>query len=74
MKRLTDLYNTISIKHQIPLGGGYPDKYQGAPFLNRVTGKEEFVTAAGGETVVENPPAGEIVWYDDGGVTCRRWN
>jgi DNA/RNA-binding domain of Phe-tRNA-synthetase-like protein len=23
---------------------------------------------------VEHPDAGEVVWRDDAGVTCRRWN
>lgn len=40
----------------------------------RATGKEDFVTVAGGEESVEHPDAGEVVWCDDEGVTCRRWN
>jgi DNA/RNA-binding domain of Phe-tRNA-synthetase-like protein len=28
----------------------------------------------GGDEVVEQPDAGEVVWRDDAGVTCRRWN
>ena len=28
----------------------------------------------GGEPVVEHPEPGEVVWRDDAGVTCRRWN
>ncbi len=27
-----------------------------------------------GVVVVEHPDAGEVVWRDDAGVTCRRWN
>ena len=27
-----------------------------------------------GEEAVEHPDAGEVVWCDDAGVTCRRWN
>lgn len=42
--------------------------------LIRATGREEFVTVAGGEESVEHPDAGEVVWCDDAGVTCRRWN
>jgi len=42
--------------------------------LVRATGEEDFVTVAGGEEVVEHPDAGEVVWRDDAGVTCRRWN
>lgn len=28
----------------------------------------------GGEMVIEHPDEGEVVWGDDAGVTCRRWN
>jgi DNA/RNA-binding domain of Phe-tRNA-synthetase-like protein len=27
-----------------------------------------------GQPVAEAVPAGEVVWTDDRGVTCRRWN
>ncbi|MCU1473545.1 MAG: hypothetical protein JWQ92_1613 [Amnibacterium sp.] len=27
-----------------------------------------------GREVTEHPDAGEVVWGDDAGVTCRRWN
>lgn len=74
VNRFTDIYNAISIKHQIPLGGEDLDKYQGAPFLIRAKGDEKFVTNSGGEVLTENPSPGEVVWCDDAGVTCRRWN
>jgi DNA/RNA-binding domain of Phe-tRNA-synthetase-like protein len=74
INRLTDIYNAISIKHQIPLGGEDLDKYVGAPVLVRATGSEKFVTKSGGEEVVDHPKPGEVVWCDDEGVTCRLWN
>jgi DNA/RNA-binding domain of Phe-tRNA-synthetase-like protein len=37
-------------------------------------GDEPFDTVRDGAAVVEHPEAGEIVWRDDDGVTCRRWN
>lgn len=74
VNRLTDIYNAISIEHQIPLAGEGLEKYQGAPFLVRATGKEKFEVMSGGETVVENPVEGAVVWCDEGGFTCRRWN
>ena len=74
VNRLTDIYNAISIKHQIPLGGEDLDKYEGPAQLIRATGKENFKTKANGETVIEHPDVGEVVWCDDAGVTCRRWN
>lgn len=74
VNRLTDVYNAISVRHQIPLGGEDLSRYQGAPRLIRADGTENFDTAAGGADVVEHPTAGEVVWCDDIGVTCRRWN
>ncbi|MEU4211861.1 phenylalanine--tRNA ligase beta subunit-related protein [Streptomyces sp. NPDC026206] len=72
--RLTDIYNAISVAHVLPLGGEDLDHYTGPARLVRATGEEPFVTTAGGEDVVENCPPGEVVWRDDAGVTCRRWN
>lgn len=74
VNRLTDLYNGVSVLHQIPLGGEDLHRYAGSPRLIRAEGTEEFDTVAGGEAVVEHPEAGEVVWCDDRGVTCRRWN
>lgn len=72
--RLTDVYNAISVRHLVPLGGEDVAGYVGAPRLVVAVGDEEFDTVADGEAVVENPTPGEIVWRDDSGVTCRRWN
>jgi len=74
VNRLTDLYNAISVRHQIPLGGEDLSRYTGAPRLVRATGIEPFDTAADGAAVIEHPDPGEVVWCDDAGVTCRRWN
>ncbi|HEX5533384.1 MAG TPA: phenylalanine--tRNA ligase beta subunit-related protein [Actinomycetales bacterium] len=74
VNRLTDLYNAISVLHQIPLGGEDLLRYAGPPRLVRATGEEPFDTAASGETAIEHPESGEVVWCDENGVTCRRWN
>jgi DNA/RNA-binding domain of Phe-tRNA-synthetase-like protein len=74
VNRLTDLYNAVSVLHQIPLGGEDLTRYAGAPRLVRATGTEPFDTAADGIAVIEHPDPGEVVWCDDAGVTCRRWN
>jgi DNA/RNA-binding domain of Phe-tRNA-synthetase-like protein len=71
---LVDLYNAVSVAHLIPVGGEDLDRVQGGMRLVRATGAEDFVTVAGGEETVEHPDAGEVVWCDDAGVTCRRWN
>jgi DNA/RNA-binding domain of Phe-tRNA-synthetase-like protein len=74
VNRLTDLYNATSVLHQVPLGGEDLSRYTGAPRLVRATGEEPFDTVADGITVIEHPDPGEVVWCDDAGVTCRRWN
>ncbi|NMO33190.1 cytoplasmic protein [Streptomyces sp. GMY01] len=71
---LVDVYNAISVAHLIPVGGEDLALIQGGMRLVRATGDEDFVTVAGGEETVEHPDAGEVVWCDGAGVTCRRWN
>ena len=74
VNRLTDIYNALSIIHQLPLGGEDLPSYVGPPRLLRASGDEPFDTAAAGESVVEFPEVGEVIWADAAGVTCRRWN
>ena len=74
VNRLTDIYNAISVLHQIPLGGEDLTCYSGSPRLLRAHGDEPFDTVVDGATVIEYPEPGEVVWCDDEGVTCRRWN
>lgn len=74
VNRLTDLYNAVSVLHQIPLGGEDLARYSGAPRLARATGTEAFDTVAEGDAVIDHPEPGEVVWCGDAGVTCRRWN
>lgn len=71
---LVDLYNAVSVAHLIPVGGEDIDRIEGDMRLIRATGEEDFVTVAGGAETVEHPDTGEVVWRDDMGVTCRRWN
>ena len=74
INRLTDTYNAISVLRQVPIGGEDLDRYAGVPRVVRATGEEPFDTTAEGVEVVEHPEPGEVVWRDDEGVTCRRWN
>ena len=74
INRLTDTYNAISVRYQLPIGGEDLSRYTSSPHLLRATGEEPFETVASGEPVIEHPDAGEVVWADDAGVTCRRWN
>ncbi|HEU4913616.1 MAG TPA: phenylalanine--tRNA ligase beta subunit-related protein [Actinomycetes bacterium] len=72
--RITDVYNAVSIAHLLPIGGEDRATYIGPPRLVRADGSETFETTAAGAPAVEHPEVGEVVWRDDKGVTCRRWN
>lgn len=71
---VVDIYNAISIRYAIPVGRENLAAYAGAPRLTLADGSEPFDTFKEGEPVVENPEPGEVIWRDDLGVTCRRWN
>ena len=72
--RITDAYNAVSIACLLPVGGEDLARYEGPARLVRATGDEDFDTTADGQPAVEHPEPGEVVWRDDRGVTCRRWN
>lgn len=74
INRLTDLYNAVSILHEVPVGGEDLGRYVGPARLVRAAGTEPFDTVVDGHPAVEYPEPGEVVWVDDAGVTCRRWN
>ena len=65
---LVDLYNAVSIRALTPVGGEDLDHLNGPLRLTIATGDEPFDGHDGA------PRPGEIVWRDDAGVTCRRWN
>lgn len=70
---LVDLYNAISVRHIVPLGGEDADRLQGSLRLTIAAGGEPFDPRGDGIDV-EQIAAGEVVWRDDRGITCRRWN
>jgi DNA/RNA-binding domain of Phe-tRNA-synthetase-like protein len=70
---LVDLYNAVSVRHVVPLGGEDADRLEGPLRLTIASGDEPFDPRGDGIDV-EHAAAGEIVWRDDRGVTCRRWN
>lgn len=71
---IVDLYNTLSVRFALPIGGEDLAAYRGTPRLVRATGEERFDTMRDGQAFSEVVDAGEVVWRDDVGVTCRRWN
>lgn len=71
---LVDLYNAVSVACVLPVGGEDAARFVGSLRLIRASGQEPFDTIKEGEPFVERPEPGEVVWADDAGVTCRRWN
>lgn len=71
---LVDFYNSLSIRFGAPFGGEDADRYAGAPRLTRADGTEPFDTVRDGAPLIEHAEPGEIIWRDDQGITCRRWN
>ncbi len=71
---LVNVYNALSLNFGAPFGGEDLDRYQGMPQLVIAQGGEPFDTSRDGEAVTEGAEQGEVIWRDDLGVTCRRWN
>jgi DNA/RNA-binding domain of Phe-tRNA-synthetase-like protein len=71
---VVDLYNAVSLRYAVPVGGENLGAYVGPPRLTIADGTEAFDTVADGAAVIEHPAPGEVIWRDEVGVTCRRWN
>ena len=69
---LVDLYNVVSLKHQLPCGGEDLAAIEGPIRLTRAAGGEQFVPLGGSEA--EPPPPGVVIYRDDLGVICSCWN
>jgi DNA/RNA-binding domain of Phe-tRNA-synthetase-like protein len=67
-----DLYNLVSVKHVIPMGGFDLDKVDGNIHLRFSDGDEFFKPLGLGETEKTYP--GEVVYADDSRILTRRWN
>lgn len=72
INNLVDLYNYISLKYTLPLGGEDLDKVEGDIALAFADGTERFIPIF--SDVVEHPKEGEVIYRDDKDVMCRRWN
>ena len=72
INKLVDIYNYISIKHMLPVGGDNIDKIDGNILLKFADGTEQFTELNSNET--KNPREGEVIYSDDKEVLCRRWN
>ncbi len=68
---LVDLYNSISLKYLVPMGGHDLDTIEGNIYLRFAEGWETFTPMGGGEK--EIVPKGELVYRDDQEVLTRNW-
>ena len=68
---LVNLYNSISLRHLVPMGGHDLDTLNGNIYLGFAEGWEPFTPMGGGETTLV--PKGELVYRDDREVLTRNW-
>ena len=69
---LVDLYNVASLKFELPVGGEDLDKINDNIELTFANGDEEFISL--GETSIEHPNKGEIIYKFKNTVICRNFN
>jgi DNA/RNA-binding domain of Phe-tRNA-synthetase-like protein len=70
---LVDIYNTISLRHVVPVGGEDLDRIVGDVALD-FAGEGEPPVRLLGEAEERAPRPGEVIYQDDLGAICRRWN
>ena len=67
-----DIYNLVSVRHMIPMGGFDLDKVDGDIYLRFSEGDEEFIPL--GPSAPETTYRGEVVYADNSQILTRRWN
>jgi len=75
VNRLVDLYNAVSLRHLVPVGGEDLDAVEGDVELRFATDREPAVRLLGEPPESSRPPKpGEVIYADRLGALCRRWN
>lgn len=72
INNLVDLYNYLSLRYHIPAGAEDMDKLVGDVALTFANGTEKGVCL--GSEVEEICYPGEVIYRDEVGFICRRWN
>lgn len=70
---LVDAYNAVSLAHLLPAGGEDLDAIAGDLRLT-FAGEEEPPVLLLGDPEPRPPHSGEVIYRDDAGAVCRRWN
>ncbi len=73
INKVVDIYNFISLKHMVPVGGEDIDKIQGDVILT-FAGPNESPVLLLGDKDPRPPHEGEVIYKDDISAICRRWN
>jgi DNA/RNA-binding domain of Phe-tRNA-synthetase-like protein len=73
INKLVDIYNTVSLRYLLPVGGEDLDTIRGDIVLTIATDAEPAVTLLG-EAEPRSPQPGEVIYKDNIGAICRRWN
>lgn len=69
---LVDAYNIVSLRHLLPVGGEDLARCRGEIVLTFAEGGEAFTPL--GEDESAPPEPGEVIYRDDEGVLCRKFN
>jgi DNA/RNA-binding domain of Phe-tRNA-synthetase-like protein len=72
INKIVDIYNYISLKYMVPVGGDDLAKVEGDIVLRFAKGDEVFMPLGSDE--VQTPREGEVIYADQKKVLCRRWN
>jgi len=73
INKLVDIYNAVSLRHLVPAGGEDLDRIEGDIHLT-CAGESEAPVRLLGEAEERLPKQGEVIYKDDAGAICRRWN
>ena len=73
INKLVDIYNVISLRYLLPVGGEDCDAIQGDVHLT-IAGPDEKAILLLGEKEPRPPYVNEVIYKDDNGAICRRWN
>lgn len=72
INKLVDIYNYISLKYMLPLGGEDLNKISGDIRLTFAQNEKPMKLL--GDENEEVPYDGEVIYKDDDSAICRRWN
>lgn len=73
ISKLVDLYNAVSLTYLLPVGGEDLDQLRGDLRLT-FAGDAEPPVRLLGEAEERPPKPGEVIYTDEVGAVCRRWN